>query len=65
MKIKLSRILAILVIMQFIYTVGLTKNWWISPLGFPLTHEDLILTLNLMTWFIVSTIENCNKRTMK
>jgi hypothetical protein len=63
MKLKLSTIMAIIAMMQFAFTLGLAKEWWTSSLGFSLMHEDLILTINFMTWFIVASIEKCKERT--
>ena len=56
-KYKLSSILAILTIAQFIFVLGMGLNIWTNPF-FTLEHEDTIFIMHLMTWFIVSAIEN-------
>jgi len=53
---KLSTILAIIVALQCAYTISLMQGWIISS-HFTAQHEDYIFTANIMTWFIVRSIE--------
>ena len=55
---KLSNILAVMTIVQFIYAVAIAKGWYTSLYTLSYEHEDLIFVLHFMTWFIVRTIEN-------
>ncbi len=55
-KYRLSSILAILTIAQFILALGMGLNIWTNPF-FTLEHEDTIFIMHLMTWFIVRAIE--------
>ena len=52
-----SKVLLILTILQFLYTLALAQSWYKSPYSLSYEHEDLIFILHLMTWFIVYTIE--------
>jgi len=53
---KLSNILGIITLLQFLFTIGLSFSWWTSQL-FTIQHEDYIFIAHLMTWFIVRSIE--------
>ena len=57
MKIKVSTIIGILTVLQYLYTIALIQGWYVSAKHFSLEHEDLIFILHLMTWFIVASIE--------
>lgn len=52
-----SKVLLILTILQFLYTLALAQVWYKSSYSLSYEHEDLIFILHLMTWFIVYTIE--------
>lgn len=56
-KFTSSKVLLILTILQFLYTLALAQGWYKSPYSLSVEHEDLIFILHLMTWFIVYTIE--------
>lgn len=55
---KLSNILAILTLIQFLYIGAILGGYYIPEFKTTMEHEDLAFTLHLMTWFIVRAIEN-------
>jgi hypothetical protein len=55
-KIKISTILGILTLGQFIFTLMLRHDPTVSEI-FTLEHEDTIFIMHLMTYFIVLSIE--------
>lgn len=55
---KLSNILAILTLIQFLYMVVILGEYYIPKFKTTMEHEDLVFILHLMTWFIVRAIEN-------
>lgn len=56
-KIKLSNILMVLLVGQYIYTLLILSGNYHSSY-FSAEHEDTIFIMHLMSWFIVKAIEN-------
>lgn len=59
---KLSNILFVLFLFQSTYIYLAYYNIINTSIKFDALHEDTILIMHLMTWFIVRSIENINKR---
>ena len=56
---KLNHLLGVFVLAQFAYIVAVQYGWYTSTsMPFDLLHEDTILVIHVMTWFVVRAIEN-------
>lgn len=62
---KLSNILFLLFLCQATYIYLTYHNLINTSIKFDILHEDTILIMHLMTWFIVRAIENTNKKENK
>jgi len=60
--IKTSTIVGFLTLLQFIYVEGIYKNLWNGISGFTLMHEDTIMIMHLLTYFIVLSIEQLKEK---
>ena len=59
---KLSNSVMTLTICQLWYILAVRYELFTTTIEFNILHEDTILIMHLMTWFIVRAIENSVKR---